>query len=587
MEKNLIISKTKIIAEIANSHQGVATKAVTLGNKCIESGADAIKFQVYFAEELLHHSHKRFKHFKKQSFSIKQWSKIFKKIRKKNSKIYCDVFGLKSFEVANNNKVDGFKVHSSDLINKILLDRLSKVKNKKIFLSTGGSTLREISYAVTILQKGGIRPILMHGYQNYPTKVEDTNLNRIILFKKIFKNKCQYGYQDHIAGNDVMSSIIPMVSLSLNIDYIEKHVTLDRSRKGVDYYSSVEPPQLSKFIMQVNEVKKSFGINQFNFSESEKKYRSEVKKIWYLKKKLKSNTQIKKKYLLMKRPPSSEVAPNFVENFESLKTSNDVEKDTHLTRSDLNNKVCAVILCRLKSKRLPKKAIKKINGETLISHLIKRLRLSKNINKIVLATTQKKEDLEICKIAKKNKLSFFRGNEKNVLNRMYHAAKKFNCNIVIRVTADDILIDPYYLDKLISFHLKNNLEYSNNKYLPGGTEVEIFNLEILKFLLNTIIDKNVTEYLTFFIDRFKDQFITGTLNVPKKHRSTKSLTIDTPKDFIFVKKFLEQMNKKNLKYNYDMNHIINFLKKNNKKISKRSRKLEKTNTEINWEKVIN
>ena len=47
------------------------------------------------------------------------------------------------------------------------------------------------------------------------------------------------------------------------------------------------------------------------------------------------------------------------------------------------------------------------------------------------------------------------------------------------------------------------------------------------------------------------------------------------------------MNKKNLKYNYDMNHIINFLKKNNKKISKRGRKLEKINTEINWEKVIN
>ena len=58
-KKNLIISKTKIIAEIANSHQGVTTKAVTLGNKCIESGADAIKFQVYFAEELLHHSHKK------------------------------------------------------------------------------------------------------------------------------------------------------------------------------------------------------------------------------------------------------------------------------------------------------------------------------------------------------------------------------------------------------------------------------------------------------------------------------------------------------------------------------------------------
>ena len=103
----------------------------------------------------------------------------------------------------------------------------------------------------------------------------------------------------------------------------------------------------------------------------------------------------------------------------------------------------------------------------------------------------------------------------------------------------------------------------------------------------TFMATSFGEYLTFFIDRFKDQFITGTLNVPKKHRSTTSLTIDTPEDFTFVKKFLEQMNKKNLKYTYEMSHIINFLKKNNKKISKRSRKLEKINTELNWEKVIN
>ena len=94
-----------------------------------------------------------------------------------------------------------------------------------------------------------------------------------------------------------MSSIIPMVSLSLNIDFIEKHVTLNRSQKGVDYYSSVEPHQLSKFIKQVEEVKKSFGVNQLNFSGSEKKYRNEVKKIWYSKKKFKFNTQIKKRFI--------------------------------------------------------------------------------------------------------------------------------------------------------------------------------------------------------------------------------------------------------------------------------------------------
>lgn len=587
MEKNLITSSTKIIAEIANSHQGDLEQAIRLANKCIEAGADAIKFQVYFAEELLHVNHQRFQHFKKQSFNPSEWNTIFKKIKKKNSKIYCDVFGLQSLAIAKNKKVDGFKVHSSDLINKNLLDKLSRIKKKDIFLSSGGSTLREISYAVNIFKKNKIKPVLMHGYQSYPTKIKDTNLNRINLLKNIFKQSCFYGYQDHIAGDDEMSSIIPLVSLSLNIDFIEKHVTLNRSKKGVDYFSSIEPKQLKEFVIQINKVKKSFGINQFNFSKSEKKYRNEVKKIWYFKKNLKKNKKISKKNLIMLRPPSPNIAPAFVEQFEKLNLKENYKKNTCVSYSVTNkNKVGAIIVSRLKSERLPNKALKLINEEPLVTHLIKRLKLAKNVDKIVLATTKNNEDLKICNIAKSNKIDFFRGEEKNVLKRMYDAAKKFNCNVVIRVTGDDILIDPVYLDKLIKYHLDSNLEYSNNKELPGGTEVEIFNLDILKFLLNTIIDINNTEYLTFFIQEHLDQFTTGSLKVLKKHKSNKSLTIDTYEDYIFVKKFLKEMKKKNLKYEYTLDDIMKFLIINNKKKQKIKNSIN-VNTELKWEKIVN
>ena len=159
----------------------------------------------------------------------------------------------------------------------------------------------------------------------------------------------------------------------------------------------------------------------------------------------------------------------------------------------------------------------------------------------------------------------FRGDEKNVLKRMHDAAKKFKFNIVIRITGDDILIDPIYLDKLIKYHIESNLEYSNNKDLLGGTEVEIFSFDILKFLLNTIIDVDNTEYLTFFIQEHIDQFITGSLDVSKKHKSNKSLTIDTYEDYMFVKKFLKDMKNKNLKYEYSLDHIMNFLNKNTRK----------------------
>lgn len=582
MGENKLNMNTKVIAEVANSHQGKLAAAIELANQSIKSGAHAIKFQIYSANELMHPKHKRYSHFDKQSFSSQEWRQIFKKIKKRGAKIYCDVFGENSFDIAKKNNVDGFKIHSSDLINRNLLEKIAQVGNKEVFLSTGGSTLNEISYAVRILKKNKIKPVLMHGYQNYPTVIEDTNLNRIGYFKKIFNNSCKYGYQDHIAGDDEMNFITPFVSMSYGLDYIEKHVTLNRSKKGIDYYSSIEPKQLKDFVTKIKKVNKIFGNKIINFSKSEKKYRKEVKKIWFCKSKLKKGKILSKDHFEMKRPFNNKILPTFIENFTNFKTITALEHNESFTRDKIKLGVTAVILARLHSKRLNQKAIKEINGETSIQHLIKRLKYSKKINNIVLATTKKSEDLKLCKIAKANGIKFFRGDEKNVLKRMLSAANLFKNDLVIRVTGDDILIDPHYVDKLVNYHSSNNFEYSNNKLLPGGTEVEIFNKELLKLLLKIIPNNDQTEYLTYYISKNSDQFNVGSFPIKKIHRSKKSLTLDTTNDYLFLKKFLTKMSLKNKRYSYNMDDVINFLKKNNKKKNPVFKE-EKIDTNLQWQ----
>ena len=428
----------------------------------------------------------------------------------------------------------------------------------------------------------------MHGYQNYPTLINDTNLNRIIYFKNIFKNICKYGYQDHIAGDDEMNFIIPFASMGLGLDYIEKHVTLNRSKKGVDYYSSLEPSELKNFINKVKIIKSSFGQHILTFSKNEKKYRKGVKKIWYSKKNIEINKIIKKEDLTMKRPPNAKLAPIFIENIENFKITKKIQTEEPISKFNIKTNITAVIVARLKSKRLPNKALKLIGNETIIEHLLKRLKLSKKVKNIVLATTKNKEDLKICKIAKMSSVSVFRGEEKNVLKRMFNASKKFKSDLVIRVTGDDVLIDPEYLDKLIDFHLNKNLEYSNNKALPGGTEVEIFNKDLISFLLKVIKNKDGTEYLTFYIQKYKDQFNCGSLNIPSKHRSDDSLTIDTLNDFLFVKDFLVKMKNVNKRYDYKMDDIIGYLKKNKKKSSgDQLKKKININTDFEWKKITN
>ena len=95
----------------------------------------------------------------------------------------------------------------------------------------------------------------MHGFQSYPTKIEDINLDHINFLKKNYGQTCEYGYQDHIAGNSKFNLYMSLVSIGYGIKYLERHVTINRKKKGIDYYSSIEPNnfnQLNKILISVN-----------------------------------------------------------------------------------------------------------------------------------------------------------------------------------------------------------------------------------------------------------------------------------------------------------------------------------------------
>ena len=138
-----ILKPVEIIAEIANAHQGDPAIAARLAEEALAGGADAVKFQVYTADELLVRRHPRYEHFRKQSFTGAAWSDLIGRIRAKGGRVYCDVFGLEALDISLREGADGIKVHSSDLANAPLLEILSTA-GKRVFLSVGGSTAREI-----------------------------------------------------------------------------------------------------------------------------------------------------------------------------------------------------------------------------------------------------------------------------------------------------------------------------------------------------------------------------------------------------------------------------------------------------------
>ena len=201
-------NKISLIAEIANAHEGKPTLAKKLIDAASENKADIIKFQMFSTTELLERNHENFKLFKKLEMSFGQWTKLIKYAKRKKLKVFIDVFGINSAKMAHKLRVDGYKIHTSDITNPILLDFFSKL-TKPILLSTAGATTNEIAHALEKLSLPKKEIILMHGFQGYPTQITDLNLSRISELKNQFG--LPVGIMEHVSGNSKLSLISPLI----------------------------------------------------------------------------------------------------------------------------------------------------------------------------------------------------------------------------------------------------------------------------------------------------------------------------------------------------------------------------------------
>lgn len=224
-------------------------------------------------------------------------------------------------------------------------------------------------------------------------------------------------------------------------------------------------------------------------------------------------------------------------------------------------KVGIIVQARLNSTRCPRKVLKKIyNQYTVIDFLLKRLRLSKKVDKFILAVPKSNHKIFL-KIAKKNKFELHLGPEKNVLKRFYEAANKFNLNTIIRITSDSPLMDAKMIDSAINeFNLKK-VDYLNNILIPSyplGIHLEIFSFETLSKIYQKTKNNKHKEHVTPFIYNNKRKFLIYT-KVLKQKLQNYRFTIDFKEDLIFFRKILNKSNK-GIRINfYD---VIKILKKN-------------------------
>jgi spore coat polysaccharide biosynthesis protein SpsF len=209
--------------------------------------------------------------------------------------------------------------------------------------------------------------------------------------------------------------------------------------------------------------------------------------------------------------------------------------------------ISCIIQARIGSTRLPGKVMEKLTeSETVLSHLMNQLQHSKKIDNVIIATTQNQEDDVILNFAKENKINIFRGNSLDVLDRYYQCAKQFSCSSIVRITADNPLIDPNIIDQAIDEFLKQSVDYISNcnpRTFPYGTEVEIFSFLALEEIWKNAKKHSEREHVTPYFHNNRNKFKISNIEF-SENLSHLRWTVDRENDLKLVKKIISEIKKK-------------------------------------------
>ena len=325
---------TYVIAEMACSHEGNCDIARHLVDVAADSGSDAVQFQIISVDDYIVPQHPDYGLYCRLEFKPEEWRGLFRHAQQRGLAVFAAAYDRPSADLASACGVDAYKLHSADLSNPYLTQYIA-AKGRPVTLGTGGSTIGEIADGIQMLREAGAPGIiLMHGFQNFPTRWEEIHLRYMASLKRLFN--VPVGYQDHTDGESELGFVLPMVAVGLGANVLEKHFTHDRSQKGVDHESALNPDELKRFVQRVKEVDAAMGqASPHPLSSEEQKYRTYAKKSVVAARDIRAGETISAEMLVFKRSKPPGLAPILGGRFVGQVARRDIAVHTNVTEDML------------------------------------------------------------------------------------------------------------------------------------------------------------------------------------------------------------------------------------------------------------
>lgn len=496
----------KIIAESAFNHNGDVEYLFQLADAAKFADADFFTVQVMNAKEFSVTDYSKYQIYIENEIPYEQWKIVFDYCKKINIDVIPCVLDERSFDFCYSYGFRLFKIHATDIVNEPFLKILASKTDCRYFLETQVATNFDIQFAIQYI--GSQIDCLISGYSNYPTEIEDLNINVIDTFKS------EYHYKTGFADHSTDTSEIPLMLLAKGCDYLEKHITITRNNRNFDWQVSLYPNEFKAMVAKIKHYELALGNGVKHPVKNELPFRN----------------------IIYKKVVGEPILRRADKGLDFI---------TDKFNSFSNECVTIALIARLKSLRLPMKVLKPFLNDILISDLYSKLATSKHAQSVFLATSYLQEDAPLVKEAEIRGMRIFKGHPISVIDRMLSLAWQENAGAIFRVTGDNPFTDTDLIDKMIRLCQQNDLDYVRVNNVPFGVSAELFSTKYLWNLYLNMDNPMNSEYLSWFI--LNDVNIKmGCIDIESDldNLDTINFSVDYPEDLENCYLMLKKINKK-------------------------------------------
>ncbi len=246
-----------IIAEVAQGYEGDPSLARRFVGAAAAAGADLVKFQIVYADELATPSYVHHGLFSSLEMPDAAWRAVGDEAAARGIGLAFDVFGPRSLDVALACGAAAVKVHSTDFFNHgLVADALSRAP--RVYFSVGGIEPDEVAAFVRRHEAHVARLTMMYGFQAEPTPVASNHLRRLQAWRTRFPGLA-LGFMDHADGAADEAGWLGLLALPLGVAAIEKHLTLDRALRLEDFVSALAPEAFARYVARVRAAEDALG----------------------------------------------------------------------------------------------------------------------------------------------------------------------------------------------------------------------------------------------------------------------------------------------------------------------------------------